>query len=72
MGLSGVVSLMALSGCSRVAPSSVWVGSVVVLGFSPVGGSFGGGFSSSRYIGVRSSHLILLKITEIFFIQMDD
>ena len=32
MGLGGVVSLIFLSGCSRVALSSVFVGSLVVLG----------------------------------------
>ena len=44
LGLSDVFSLMSLSGCSRFAPSSVCVGSLVVLGFLPVGGSFVGGF----------------------------
>ena len=39
-------SLSSLSGCSRFALSSVHVGSLVVLGFSPIGGSFVGGFSS--------------------------
>ena len=43
MGFSGVISLI-LSGCSRVALSSVCVGSVL-LGFLPIGGSFVGGFS---------------------------
>ena len=44
MGFSGVISLI-LSGCSRVVLSSVCVGSVVLLGFLPIGGSFVGGFS---------------------------
>ena len=38
-------SLISLTGCSRVAVSFVCVGSLVVLGFLPVGGSFVGGFS---------------------------
>ena len=33
MGLSGVVSMISLSGCSNVALSSICVGSLVVLGF---------------------------------------
>ena len=45
MGFSGVVSLISLFGCSRFALSSVCVGSLVVLGFVPCGGSFVGGFS---------------------------
>ena len=45
VGFSGVVSLISLSGCSRVAVSFVCVGSLVVLGFLPVGGSFVGGLS---------------------------
>ena len=32
MGLSGAASLISLSGCSRVALSSVYVGSFIVLG----------------------------------------
>ena len=32
MGLSGAISLISLSGCSRVAFSSVHVGSLVVFG----------------------------------------
>ena len=44
MGFSDMVSLASLSGCSRVALSSVCVGSLV-LGFLPVGGSFVGEFS---------------------------
>ena len=44
MGFSGVVSLISLSGHSRFALSSVCVGSLVVLGFLPFGGSFVGGF----------------------------
>ena len=46
MGFSGTVSLISLSGCSKFARSSVCVGSLVVLGFLPFGGSFVGGFSS--------------------------
>ena len=42
---SGVVSLISLSGRSRFALSSVCVGSLVVLGFLPLGGSFVGVFS---------------------------
>ena len=42
---SGVVSLISLSGCSRFALISICVGSLVVLGFLPFGGSFVGGFS---------------------------
>ena len=42
---SGVVSLISLSGCSGFALSTVCVGSLVVLGFLPFGGSFVGGFS---------------------------
>ena len=45
MGFSDVVSLISLSGCSRVDLSSVCVGSLVVLGFLPFGGSFVGEFS---------------------------
>ena len=45
MGFSGVVSLISLSGCSRVVLSSVCVGSLVVLGFLPFGASFVGSFS---------------------------
>ena len=45
MGFSGVISLISLSGCSKFALSSVCVGSLVVLGFLPFGGSFVGGFS---------------------------
>ena len=44
MGFSCVFSLI-LSGCSRFALSSVCVGSLVILGFLPFGGSFVGGFS---------------------------
>ena len=50
MGFSGVVTLISLSGCSRVAVSFVCVGSLVVLGFLPVGGSFVGGFSPAAGI----------------------
>ena len=42
MGYSDVISL---SRRSRFALSSVCVGSLIVLGFLPVGGSFVGGFS---------------------------
>ena len=52
MGFSGVVSLIYLSGCSRFALSSVYVGSLVVLAFLPVGGSFVGGFSLPAGISV--------------------
>ena len=45
MGFSGVISLISLSGCSKFALSSVCVGSLVVLGVLPFGGSFVGGFS---------------------------
>ena len=45
MGFSGVVSLISLSGHSRIALSTVCVGSLVVLGFLPFGGCFVGGFS---------------------------
>ena len=45
MGFSGVVSLISFSGCYRIALSSAYVGSPVVLGFLPFGGSFVGGFS---------------------------
>ena len=45
MGFCGVVFLISLSGHSRIALSSVFVGSLVVLGFLPFGGSFVGGFS---------------------------
>ena len=55
VGLTGLVSLISLSGCSRVAPSSVCVGSLVVLGFLPVGGSFVGGFSPPAGILVFTS-----------------
>ena len=50
MGFSDVVSLISLSGCSRFALSSVFVGSLVVLGFLPVGGSFVVGFSLQKDI----------------------
>ena len=46
VGFSGMVSLISLSGCSRFALSSVCVGSLVVLGFVPFGGSFVGNFSA--------------------------
>ena len=46
MRFSGVFSLISLSGCYRFALSSVCMGSLVVLGFLPFGGSFVGGFSS--------------------------
>ena len=46
MGLSGVVSLISFSGCSKFALSSVFVAAFVVVGFLPFGGSFFGGFSS--------------------------
>ena len=39
-----MVPLISLSGHSRFALSSVCVGSLVVLGFLPFGGSFVGGF----------------------------
>ena len=43
---SVVWSLISLTGCSRFAlSSSICVGSLVVLGFLPVAGSFVGGFS---------------------------
>ena len=45
LGFSGVISLISLSGHSRFALSSACVGSLVVLGFLPFGGSFVGGFS---------------------------
>ena len=45
MGFSGVVSFISLSGCPRFALSSVFVVSLVVLGFLTFGGSFVGGFS---------------------------
>ena len=45
MGFSGVVSLISLSGQSRFALSSVYVASLVVLGFLSFGGSFVAGFS---------------------------
>ena len=45
MGFSGVVSLISFSRCSGVALSSVYVGSLVVLGFFPVGVFFIGEFS---------------------------
>ena len=44
MGLTGVVSLISLSGCSRFALSTVSVGSFVVFGFLPFRDSFVGGF----------------------------
>ena len=56
-------SLISLSGHSRIALSSVFVGSLVVLGFLPFGGSFVGVFSppagilifaASTYSGMRS------------------
>ena len=45
MGFSGVVSLSSLSGCLSFVPSSIYVGSSVVLVFLPIGGSFVGRFS---------------------------
>ena len=45
MRFSGAGSLISLPGCSRFALSSVCLGSLVVLGFLPFGGSFVGGFS---------------------------
>ena len=40
MGFRGVFSLICLCGCSRFVLSSVCVGSLVVLGFFPVGGFY--------------------------------
>ena len=49
LGLSDVVSLI-LSGHSGFALSSVFMGPLVVLGFSPSGGSFVGGLSPAAAI----------------------
>ena len=57
MGFSGVVSLISLSGHSRFVLSSVCMGSLVVLGFLPFGGSFVGGFSPVAGIDVSLSYL---------------
>ena len=45
VGFSGEVSVISLSGHSRFALSSVCVGSLVVVGIFPFGGSFVGSFS---------------------------
>ena len=55
MGFSGVVTLISLSGYSRFVLPSVCVGSLVVLEFSSVGGSFVGGFSPPAGILVFTS-----------------
>ena len=44
MRVSGMVSFISLSGCSRFALSTVSVGSFVVFGFLPFRDSFVGGF----------------------------
>ena len=65
MQFSFMVTLISLSGCSRFALSSVFVGSFIVLGFLLFGGSFVSGFSPPLGIltNVHSSHLILYVIS---------
>ena len=60
MGFSGMVSLISLCGCSRVALSSIYVGSLVVLGFYMLVFPFLVGSLSTGFTGVHNSHLILL------------
>ena len=62
VGLSGIVSLISLSGCFGVALSFFCVGSFVVLGFYLLVAPLFLVLSSSRFTGIHNSHLILYVI----------
>ena len=66
VGLNGVVSLFSMSGCSRVSPFSICVGSVCVgfpmLGFTCWWLLCWWVLPSSRFTGIHNSHLVLYVI----------
>ena len=62
MGLSDVVSLISLSGCSRFALSSVCLGSLVVLGLSPLVVPLLFSSLLQQLLSTHNSHLVLCVI----------
>ena len=65
VGLSGAVSLVSLSGCSRVAFSSVCMGSFVVLGFYLLVASLLVGSPLHWLTGIHNSHLVLYALAQL-------